>query len=159
MDGGPGVLSLEQHLVDLFADRHLHLHAMRQGHHFPGSIESFHGLSDLGDGAVPVPALADGQTETAVAGLVIGAGEHQVTHARQPHEGLPVAAQPFAQHHDLVQSPGDQGRARVVTGALAVAHRQFGELGADGIRALGKDTSVVYDIKYVLPAGAADDRL
>ena len=42
---------------------------------------------------------------------------------------------------------------------VAVAHRQFEELGADGIRALGKDTSVLYDIKYVLPADAVDDRL
>ena len=42
---------------------------------------------------------------------------------------------------------------------IAVAHRQFRELGADGIRALGKETSVIYDIKYVLPADAVDDRL
>jgi UDP-N-acetyl-D-galactosamine dehydrogenase len=42
---------------------------------------------------------------------------------------------------------------------VAVAHSEFQELGADGIRAFGKDTSVVYDIKYVLPADAVDDRL
>ena len=57
---------------------------------------------------------------------------------------------------DLISEP-QQGAYDVII--LAVAHRQFGELGAAGIRALGKDTSVVYDIKYVLPAGAADDRL
>ena len=57
---------------------------------------------------------------------------------------------------DLVAEP-DNGSYDVVI--VAVAHRQFQELGAGGIRALGKDTSVVYDIKYVLPADAVDDRL
>ncbi len=42
---------------------------------------------------------------------------------------------------------------------LAVAHQQFAALGADGIRALGKAESVIFDIKYVLPAAASDDRL
>jgi UDP-N-acetyl-D-galactosamine dehydrogenase len=42
---------------------------------------------------------------------------------------------------------------------LAVAHDEFRVLGADGIRAFGKPNALVYDIKYVLPADAADDRL
>ena len=42
---------------------------------------------------------------------------------------------------------------------IAVAHECFRELGADGIRSYGKETSVLYDIKYVLPADAVDDRL
>ena len=42
---------------------------------------------------------------------------------------------------------------------LAVAHRQFAELGAKAIRAFGKRRSVVYDIKYVLPAAQSDGRL
>jgi len=42
---------------------------------------------------------------------------------------------------------------------VAVAHEQFKALGADGIRAYGKPDSLVYDIKYVLPRDAADDRL
>ena len=42
---------------------------------------------------------------------------------------------------------------------LAVAHRQFAELGAKAIRAFGKRRSVVYDIKYVLPAAHSDGRL
>ena len=43
--------------------------------------------------------------------------------------------------------------------SVAVAHREFQELGEAGIRALGKESSVVYDIKYVLPADCVDDRL
>lgn len=42
---------------------------------------------------------------------------------------------------------------------IAVGHRQFTALGATGIRALGKSSSVVYDVKYVLPREAVDGRL
>lgn len=42
---------------------------------------------------------------------------------------------------------------------LAVAHRQFADMGAAGIRALGKPVSVLYDVKNLLPAGAVDARL
>ncbi len=42
---------------------------------------------------------------------------------------------------------------------VAVAHRQFRELGAKGIRGFGKPPSVLYDIKYVLSPADVDDRL
>ncbi|WP_254779093.1 Vi polysaccharide biosynthesis UDP-N-acetylglucosamine C-6 dehydrogenase TviB [Luteibacter sp. 329MFSha] len=42
---------------------------------------------------------------------------------------------------------------------VAVGHREFVALGADGIRAFGKPLSVVYDVKYVLPRDAVDGRL
>jgi UDP-N-acetyl-D-galactosamine dehydrogenase len=43
---------------------------------------------------------------------------------------------------------------------LAVAHRQFDKLGAESIRTWGHaDGHVLYDLKYVLPSGAADLRL
>jgi UDP-N-acetyl-D-galactosamine dehydrogenase len=42
---------------------------------------------------------------------------------------------------------------------IAVGHRQFTTLGATGIRAFGKPSSVVYDVKYVLPREAVDGRL
>lgn len=42
---------------------------------------------------------------------------------------------------------------------LAVAHKEFAEMGAEKIRALGKSSHVLYDLKYVLPAAAADLRL
>lgn len=42
---------------------------------------------------------------------------------------------------------------------LAVAHRQFRELGVEGVRAFGADGHVLYDLKSVLPAGSADLRL
>jgi UDP-N-acetyl-D-glucosamine/UDP-N-acetyl-D-galactosamine dehydrogenase len=42
---------------------------------------------------------------------------------------------------------------------VAVGHRQFAELGADGIRAFCRPGGVVYDVKYVLPQDAVDARL
>jgi UDP-N-acetyl-D-galactosamine dehydrogenase len=42
---------------------------------------------------------------------------------------------------------------------LAVAHKQFAELGADGIRALGKPGCVLFDVKQSLPRDKVDDRL
>jgi len=57
---------------------------------------------------------------------------------------------------DLVRDP-KSGAYDVVV--IAVAHDQFKELGAEGIRAFGKESSLVYDIKYVLPAKDSDDRL
>jgi UDP-N-acetyl-D-galactosamine dehydrogenase len=42
---------------------------------------------------------------------------------------------------------------------LAVAHRQFAEMGIEKIRALGKPNSVLYDVKYVFPADQVDGRL
>jgi UDP-N-acetyl-D-galactosamine dehydrogenase len=57
---------------------------------------------------------------------------------------------------DLVAEPETGAYDAVV---IAVAHDQFKALGAEGIRAFGKPSALVYDIKYVLPADAVDDRL
>jgi UDP-N-acetyl-D-galactosamine dehydrogenase len=40
-----------------------------------------------------------------------------------------------------------------------VAHNQFTALGPDAIRAFGRPNSVLFDVKAVLPQGAADLRL
>jgi UDP-N-acetyl-D-galactosamine dehydrogenase len=42
---------------------------------------------------------------------------------------------------------------------LAVAHRQFAELGAEQIRAFGKPGAVLFDVKQLLPASEVDGRL
>ena len=57
---------------------------------------------------------------------------------------------------DLITAP-EEGAYDVVV--VAVAHDEFRALGADGIRAFCKETSVLYDIKYILPSDAVDDRL
>ena len=42
---------------------------------------------------------------------------------------------------------------------LAVGHRQFAALGGNGLRALCKPQSVIYDVKSILPRQAVDGRL
>lgn len=42
---------------------------------------------------------------------------------------------------------------------LAVSHNEFKALGVDKIRALGKNSHVLYDLKYVLPKDSVDMRL
>ncbi len=42
---------------------------------------------------------------------------------------------------------------------IAVAHREFAQMGAPAMRALGKPEHVIYDLKYVLQADESDLRL
>lgn len=42
---------------------------------------------------------------------------------------------------------------------VAVAHQQFVELGAEGVRAFGVPNAVIYDVKGLLPFDAVDGRL
>ena len=69
----------------------------------------------------------------------IDAGEAQAEY------GLELIAAPAAGAYDAI--------------VLAVAHEQFTELGAETIRAFGAPGSVLFDVKSVLPKGAADLRL
>jgi UDP-N-acetyl-D-galactosamine dehydrogenase len=57
---------------------------------------------------------------------------------------------------ELIAEPEERAYDVVI---LAVAHNEFRELGADGIRAFCNPNSILYDIKYVLPADKVDDRL
>ncbi|QJW85780.1 Vi polysaccharide biosynthesis UDP-N-acetylglucosamine C-6 dehydrogenase TviB [Ramlibacter terrae] len=56
----------------------------------------------------------------------------------------------------LREAPAAGAYAAVV---LAVGHREFIELGAAGIRAFAQKDAVLFDVKGILPAGAADGRL
>jgi len=71
----------------------------------------------------------------------------------------PWVAAPEAYHEyglDLVESPETGCYDGIV---LAVAHREFADLGAEGIRAFGRPDHILYDLKYILPAEASDIRL
>lgn len=63
-------------------------------------------------------------------------------------------------HHEYgltpLQSPEPSQYDAIV---LAVAHQHFKTLGAAGIRAFGKATHVLYDLKYLLPRDQSDLRL
>ncbi len=67
------------------------------------------------------------------------------------------AAEAFNEYEiKLIEDPPASAYDVVV---IAVAHQQFKDMGAAGIRAFGKPESAIYDIKYVLPAEDSDDRL
>jgi UDP-N-acetyl-D-glucosamine/UDP-N-acetyl-D-galactosamine dehydrogenase len=69
-----------------------------------------------------------------------------VSAAEAEHEyGLALVAEPETGKYDAI--------------ILAVAHRQFIDMGAARIRALGKPGCVLFDVKQVLPRETVDDRL
>jgi UDP-N-acetyl-D-galactosamine dehydrogenase len=56
----------------------------------------------------------------------------------------------------LTHSP-EQGQYAAIV--VAVGHKQFIALGESGIKAWGQAGAVVFDVKSILPLGAADGRL
>ena len=71
----------------------------------------------------------------------------------------PWAAPEGARHEygvELTEHPSPGNYDAII---LAVAHRQFREMGAAAIRALGKSSHVLYDLKYLLGADESDLRL
>jgi UDP-N-acetyl-D-galactosamine dehydrogenase len=66
--------------------------------------------------------------------------------AEAEHEyGIELIAEPKAGSYDAI--------------VVAVAHKEYVELGASGIRRYGSPNTVVFDIKHVLPKEASDGRL
>lgn len=62
------------------------------------------------------------------------------------HEyNLTLTEQPRAQSYDAI--------------VLAVSHQQFKDMGVQSIRFFGKNTHILYDLKYCLPRDASDLRL
>jgi UDP-N-acetyl-D-glucosamine/UDP-N-acetyl-D-galactosamine dehydrogenase len=64
-----------------------------------------------------------------------------------------------AQHEYALSPIGAPNNGDYDAVIVAVGHRQFAALGAEGIRAFGKPSSIVYDVKYILPREAVDGRL
>ena len=64
-------------------------------------------------------------------------------------------------HHEYGLKPlrALNGAARYDAAVVAVAHRQFRELGPRGVRRLCRKNHVLYDIKHVFPATEVDGRL
>lgn len=69
-------------------------------------------------------------------------------------------ANPDEAEHEFGIRPIDAPETSTYDGViLAVAHREFRELGVGGIRAWGKPKHVLYDLKYLLPKASVDLRL
>ena len=79
-------------------------------------------------------------------GVQVDCYDPWINAAEAEHEyGITPIAAPKADEYDGV--------------IMAVAHKQFAEMGVEQIRALGKPAHVLYDLKYVLPADVSDLRL
>lgn len=62
--------------------------------------------------------------------------------------------------HEYGITPIGQPEAKAYDGVvLAVAHQEFAEMGAAGMRELCRDDHILYDLKYVLPLDESDLRL
>jgi len=62
------------------------------------------------------------------------------------------------QEYDIVlQAELQQGHYDAIL--IAVAHRQFYDMGSQALRQLGKPGAVLFDVKYLLPAAESDGRL
>jgi len=57
---------------------------------------------------------------------------------------------------DLIEQPNLDTYHAII---IAVSHQQFKEMGLSGVKALGKDNHIVYDIKYLFPSDGVDGRL
>lgn len=57
---------------------------------------------------------------------------------------------------DLVNEPENDSYDAII---VAVSHKQFKEMGVKGLRALGKENHVLFDIKYIFSAQDVDGRL
>jgi len=71
----------------------------------------------------------------------------------------PWASRSECRHEYGLQPVRALKRGRYDVAIVAVAHRQFRELGARAVRRLCKTKHVLYDIKHVFPAAAVDGRL
>jgi UDP-N-acetyl-D-galactosamine dehydrogenase len=78
-------------------------------------------------------------------GCAVDVHDPWVDAAEAMHEyGIELAAAPEEGRYDGI--------------VVAVAHRQFAELGSAAIRRFGKERHVLYDLKYVFPAHESDAR-
>ena len=64
-----------------------------------------------------------------------------------------------AVHEYGVELTAEPGKGAYDAVVLAVAHREFVELGADALRAYGRPGAVLYDVKSALPRDGVDARL
>jgi UDP-N-acetyl-D-galactosamine dehydrogenase len=79
-------------------------------------------------------------------GVQVDVHDPWIDAAEAEHEyGIRPASDPEAGTYDAI--------------IIAVAHRQFRDLGIEGIRRFGRPGAVVYDVKYLFPADAVDGRL
>mmetsp|Transcript_11331 Transcript_11331/g.21972 ORF Transcript_11331/g.21972 Transcript_11331/m.21972 type:complete len:306 (-) Transcript_11331:1128-2045(-) len=75
-------------------------------------------MAQLGQDLRQAQPLGQQQADTPVARQVAGGGQHEITQARQTHEGLGLGAQGQTQSQHLRQAARDQRRTRVQAGRV-----------------------------------------
>ena len=71
-------------------------------------MQPFYRLADISYRLIEGDTLADGKSQASIAGLIIGAGQNQISDPRQAHKGLLPATQFQAEAHDFGQPPCNQ---------------------------------------------------
>jgi len=90
--------------------------------------------------------VADVVRELKSFGCKVDVHDPWASSAEAEHEyGISLIEQPKAGTYDAI--------------VVAVAHKEYLELGVNGIRRLGSPNTVIFDIKHVLPKEASDGRL
>jgi UDP-N-acetyl-D-galactosamine dehydrogenase len=90
--------------------------------------------------------VADVVRELKSFGCKVDVHDPWASSAEAEHEyGISLIAKPRPGSYDAI--------------VVAVAHKEYLELGADGIRSFGSPNTVIFDIKHVLPKEASDGRL
>ena len=97
-------------------------------------------LSDPGERVAHALARGEREAEAAIARLVVGAGQHEVAEAGEPHEGLGLRSERHTEAHHLGQPARDQRDARVGAEAQAI-----GEAGAHREHVLDRATHLDAD--------------
>ena len=98
-DGELWIQFLENNSVDLFADRHLDIKRLTLAKKFPCRIEAFRLLADGFKRCCDIFSPANGESYAPVSGLIIRAGEDQVTKAGETHKGLGTSAERLSLIH------------------------------------------------------------
>jgi UDP-N-acetyl-D-galactosamine dehydrogenase len=90
--------------------------------------------------------VADVVRELKSFGCKVDVHDPWASSAEAEHEyGITLIAEPKRGSYDAI--------------VVAVAHKEYLELGAGGIRSFGSPNTVIFDIKHVLPKHASDGRL
>jgi hypothetical protein len=106
-----------------------------------------HAFGDMAEFAGDVGqrlAFGQQQADATIARQVAGAGQHQVAHAGQAHEGFAPGAERFAEAGNLDQAARDQRGAGVVAETEAVA-----DAGGDGQHVLHRTADLGADQVFI----------
>ena len=108
-------------------DGHADAVCLRKGIGVVGSAFAFDRLANGGFGVCRTLSASEGETEAAIARLVISAGEDEVAYAGKAHQGFFMGAEGGRQAGDFAQAARNEGCTGVCTAAETIS-----DAGCDG---------------------------